>query len=129
MTGPGWTCYACGEWISSETSHACGTPNTETWHVLYAEPRFEKCPACGLEWRRGRVKNCPYCSLTFAGYNKVQAERDQARDWCRMLVALIRAWRSTGGWIGVLCNDATCQRVACKRWRALPPELRAAIGE
>ena len=73
---------------------------------------FKKCPACGLEWR-GVVKNCPYCSLTFAGYNKVQAERDQARDWCRMLVHL-------------LGSMSVHMLVSFAEYRVLPPELRAA---
>ena len=122
MTEPGWICYACGGRFSSETSHTCRPPNTETW-LLYPEPRFEKCPACGLEWR-GVVKNCPYCSLTFAGYNKVQAERDQARDWCRMLVALVRAYHD--GYCFLAWTDAQrCEAL----YEALPPELRAAIEE
>jgi len=74
---------------------------------------FKTCGVCGLEWR-GVVTNCPYCSLTFAGYNKVQAERDQARDWCRMLVHL-------------LGSMSVHMLVSFAEYRALPPELRAVI--
>ena len=49
---------------------------------------FKKCPACGLEWRGAEV--CPRCEgniLMGTGASWAIAERDQARDWCRMLVA------------------------------------------
>jgi len=87
-----------------------------TWYLLQETGEladFLACPACGLEWR-GVVKNCPYCSLTFAGYNKVQAERDQARDWCRMLVHL-------------LGSMSVHMLVSFAEYRVLPPELRAVI--
>jgi hypothetical protein len=93
-------------------------------------PAFKKCPTCGLEWRG--AKSCPNCALTFAGYNKVQAERDQARDWCRMLVAhekmLMAECRGFTGYLwahGYTDAWRDSQKVYC----ALPPELRAAIGE
>ena len=49
---------------------------------------FKKCSVCGFEWRG--AERCPNCALSFAGYNKVRAERDQARDWCRRLLAFAK---------------------------------------
>ena len=89
-------------------------------------PAFKKCPTCGLEWRG--AKSCPNCALTFAGYNKVQAERDQARDWCRKLVHLLGSVQSMldeyeHAHLGVIDEPGGID----DEYRALPPELRAAI--
>jgi len=83
-------------------------------------PCDKKCPTCGLEWRG--AKRCPNCALSFAGYNKVEAERDQARAWCRKLVALVRAYHDGYCFLG--WTDAQrCEAL----YEALPSELRAAI--
>jgi len=86
---------------------------------------FKTCGVCGLEWRGAEV--CPRCErniLMGTGASWAIAERDQARDWCRMLVALVRAYHD--GYCFLAWTDAQrCEAL----YEALPPELRAAIEE
>ncbi len=90
------------------------------------EMMFHVCPTCGLEWRRGAT-NCPGCVVArwmdkyaelVRDFDELEDERDLARDWCRKLVAVVRAYR-------LFSEDARLPY----RLAALPPELRAAIEE
>ena len=116
-SGPGWTCAACGMWTPAGMGHSCGVGGLPTHWLPW--PDFKKCPTCGLEWRG--AGSCPNCALTFAGYNKVKAERDEARDWCRMLVVLVRT--------KTLPFESKRYAEYKRVYAALPPELWAAIEE
>ena len=106
----------------------------EIWRVIYPAPDFKKCPTCGLEWRG--AETCPQCEADEVAVDKVlvemdaerlEAERDQARDWCRKLVALLRICDEEFDWVDLLCTDTTCACGPCTAYRALPPELRAVL--
>ena len=99
-------CPRCATWFSG-LYHACPED-------------FRKCLICGLEWRR--ADNCPRCADDWHDAALARCireiwdlgeERDQARDWCRMLVHLLGSMS-----VHMLMSFA--------EYRVLPPELRAA---
>lgn len=115
FTVGGWVCGLCGEQVCNP-AHNCALPRVPLG--------FGKCSTCGLEWRG--AEECPACEAE--RLYAVADQRDQARDWCRKLVAFAKQMppflRGTGQYpLGRSKSSLD------EAYNALPPELRDAIEE